>query len=697
MNWKKLKNSLLITGFVLLLNNPDHVFARLTQPYSLNSADTLSQKDTEKIVEMVLQHLNENDPSSFSSYSAISLEQFSVKNLPSGIQHFPVDTTETSISQHDSGYLYSTEILSTKKYLKPGFYSSDNLSAKSTGKEQEIYSKLANQLKEISLLQPTIHLLNKRFISPFQGAALPKYNYTVSVSVSVGGDSIYTINFHPKPGDYFDGFTGTAIIDAKKYAVRQIKAHSTRNISLEPLVVIHQNFETQDGRWLPSDKKIKILISNFNNQVKTLYAESTTQIYQQLINPPFTPGDFEKSSSRQGVQHGEISNIQDQQAKLIRMIAEGKIPMGYFHLDYNKIFGYNLYEGIKPGMGIETTRLISRHFTVGGYFSYGLKNKSVQHGEWINIYPSQRPDLRIHLGYKDMNLEFGGPEFLETKSLLNPESYRNLLIKNMFTTKRYTTGVEFRPINDLNIYLFGDHSENYAKLYTPFLQMHAFDPVTLTRTGLQLRFAPEIKLEIEDGRLNEIKEPRSDYYVTFIQGLGILGGESRYTKLEFKGKFNLPFKGIGATTIMLRGGTISQNGPIIELFNGYGSFAGTFTLAAPYSFATMQLNEFGASEYSALHLRHNFSPWLFGERYTKKPAFIFAQNIGVGRLNDQYKAQFNLTDYREGFFESGIEINNLLRMNFLSWGAGVYYRYGPYRLSRTSDNFAYKFGFYFNL
>ncbi len=690
MNWKKLKNSLLIIGFVLVMNYPDHVFARMSQSYSLNSADTLSRSDTEKILEMVLQQLNGNDPSSFNSYSAISLEQFSVKNLSPGAQHFPADSTV-------SDYLYSTEILTNKKYLKPGFFKSENLSSKFTGKKEEFYSELAISLNGISLLQPTINLLNKSFISPFQEAAFPKYNYMVRDSVSADGDSLYTINFHPKPGDSFDGFTGTAIVDAKKYTVRQIKAHSTHNTPLEPQVFIHQNFELQDGRWLPSEKKIKVLISNFNNPDNTVYAESTTQIYQQQINPMLTPGDFKNSASGQGVQHGEISDNQDQQAKLIRIIAEGKIPMGYIHLDYNKIFGYNLYEGIKLGMGVETTRRLSKHFTVGGYFSYGLKDKSVRHGEWINIYPSDRPDLRIHLGYKDMSLEFGGPEFLETKSLLNPETYRNLLIKNMFTTKRYTTGAEFRPFNDLNIYLFGDHSENYARQYTPFLLMHAFDPVTLTRTGLQLRFSPGIKLENEDGRLTEIREPRSDYYVTFIQGLELLNGESRYTKIEFKGKFNLPFKGIGTTTIMLRGGTISQNGPIIELFNGYGSFAGTVTLAAPYSFATMQLNEFGASEYSALHLRHNFSPWLFGARFKKRPAFIFAQNIGVGRLNEHYKTQFNLTDYREGFFESGIEINNLLRMNFLSWGAGVYYRYGPYRLSRTGDNFAYKFGFFFKL
>jgi len=301
------------------------------------------------------------------------------------------------------------------------------------------------------------------------------------------------------------------------------------------------------------------------------------------------------------------------------------------------------------------------------------------------------------VGYKDMNLEFGGPEFLETRSLLNPESYRNLLIKNMFATKRYTTGVEYRPFNELNIYLFGDLSENKARRNTDFLILHAFNPTTLTRTGLQFRYSPGIKLQMEEGHLREMAAPKADFFMTIIQGLTVLGGEYRYTKLEVKGKFNLSFTPIGTTTIMIRGGAITQNAPVIELFNGYGSFAGTFSLAAPYSFGTMQLNEFAASKYTALHVRHDFSTWLFPVNFRKRPAFVVAQNIGFGELNNQQKAQFNLNDYRKGFYESGFEINNLLRMNFLSWGAGIYYRYGPYRMSSIHDNFAYKFGFLFKL
>ena len=383
--------------------------------------------------------------------------------------------------------------------------------------------------------------------------------------------------------------------------------------------------------------------------------------------------------------------------KLVRLMAEGKISIHFFNLDFSKPFSYTVYEGIKLGIGGETNEKLSHHFTVGAATTYGMKDFSLKHAEWINFYPVGRTDLRIHFDYQDMNLEFGGSEFLESKSLLNPESFRNLLITNMFATKRTTVGFEMRPLNDFNFYVFGDLSENRTIKDTRFLLEHPFNPITLVRTGIQLRYSPGIVFELEEGHLNEITAPKSDLYLTLIQGLTTLGGEYRFTKLELKCKFILPSTPIGTTTIVLRGGVISSQSPMIELFNGNGSYTGKFTLDAPFSFGTMQMNEFSATNYTSLNLRHNFSTWLFPTKFKTRPAFTFVQNIGVGRLTTHFLTQLNLRDYRKGFYESGFEINNFIRLGHVAFGAGIFYRYGPYGFNAIHDNFAYKFGFLITL
>lgn len=718
MNWTKLKSSLIIVAILMMSGTCVAASRQLS--------DTLSRQPAETILKLALQRSQDQSPSSFNSYSAITYHRFRIKTNLLPLTERP-DSTESLINLNNTDYIFSTESLISQKRLKPDFNQSEKLSTKIEGQDDGSYAILAWHLADASLFQPIINILNRSYLSPFSNAASGNYDYHSGDSISISGDTLCIITFLPKAGKRFDGFTGTVVIYKKDFAIQQVSARSTQYDPDESLLFINQNFERLKGLWLPSERKTTVYFNKkgTSNQQNHFIAESITNIYQQEINPILSAVDFKAadqltknndpttSSSagnysfrpinqndsllRMKADSAMIADIQTRQLKMIRLMAEGKISLGYFNLDYNKIFGYNLFEGIKLGLGGETSRRLSTHFTVGGYISYGLKDKSIRHGEWINFYPTGKSDLKIHLGYRDMNLEFGGPEFLETRSLLNPDSYRNLLIKNMFATKRYSTGLEFRPFNDLKIYLFGDLSENSARQNTEFLLKHAFSPISLTRTGLQLRYSPGIKLQMEDGHLNETEAPKADFFVTMIQGLSILDGEYQYTKLELKGKFELPFSKIGKTTIMIRGGATTRDTPIIELFNGYGSFAGTFSLAAPYSFGTMQLNEFAAANYTALHLRHDFSTWLFPETFQKKPAIIFAQNIGFGQMNDQQLLQFNMQDYRKGFYESGFEVNNLLRMAYLSWGVGIYYRYGPYQFSSAHENFAYKFGFLFKL
>lgn len=750
MNWTKLKSSIIVVITLLFVNCPADTKGRQFFRLVNKTADMRTQETTEyqtiyknvslqtdhdkryaeTIISQVINHLPEHDPLSFESYSAITHHRFHISILLSSNKgELKRDDAKGEINQNND--LFSNETLIVLKRLKPGFLHSENLSGKSEGKDNGTFLALSAHLRDISLFDPVINLFNKNYFSPFSRAAIQNYHFSSRDSIPSPGDTLSIISFHPKEDKQFPGFNGTVVIETKNLSIQKISAHSAQTEPTEPIFVFNQNFEQLKGIWLPSEKNIKVFLHGKNLEITqrspeeedNLMVESTTNIYQQQINPPLTPDDFKTTTPvvqnkpaisptgnyfyipinqndsllKMKVDSAVIAENKIQQTKLIRFITEGKIPLRYFNIDYNRIVGYNIFEGLKLGIGGETNRLLSKYFTVGGYISYGLKDRSVRNGEWINYYPSRSSDLRIQLAYKDVNMELGEPEFLETKTLLNPESYRYLLIKNMYATKRYSAGIEYRPFKEFNYYLFGDISDNHSPQNTSFLTEHPFSPIRLTRIGLQLRYTPGIILQTEDGRQKEMNIPISDYYLTIIQGLTILGGEYHYTKIEFKGKFNLPFSQIGTTTIVLRGGTMSQTAPIIELSNGYGSFAGAFSLAAPYSFATMQLNEFSAANYSALHLRHDFSPWLFSGKVKTSPALVFAQNIGFGHLNDQDKLQFNLNDYRKGFFESGLEVNNILRMNFLSWGVGIYYRYGPYQFSSLHENFAYKFGFFFKL
>jgi hypothetical protein len=44
-----------------------------------------------------------------------------------------------------------------------------------------------------------------------------------------------------------------------------------------------------------------------------------------------------------------------------------------------------------------------------------------------------------------------------------------------------------------------------------------------------------------------------------------------------------------------------------------------------------------------------------------------------------------------GYYESGLMINNLVKLPLLNIGIGALYRYGPYSFTDFNDNIAYKF------
>lgn len=58
-------------------------------------------------------------------------------------------------------------------------------------------------------------------------------------------------------------------------------------------------------------------------------------------------------------------------------------------------------------------------------------------------------------------------------------------------------------------------------------------------------------------------------------------------------------------------------------------------------------------------------------------------------------ANLDFKTMEKGFFESGLLINNIVRVNYynivyLGLGGGAFIRYGPYAEVKTEDNLAYK-------
>jgi hypothetical protein len=123
-----------------------------------------------------------------------------------------------------------------------------------------------------------------------------------------------------------------------------------------------------------------------------------------------------------------------------------------------------------------------------------------------------------------------------------------------------------------------------------------------------------------------------------------------------------------------------------------------FTLEAEQSFGTMRLNEFLSDRFMSFFIKQDFGKLLFKPRGKFQPEVALIQNLGFGRLkNSGPHENITYNTMEKGYFEAGLLINNILRVQLFRYGIGVLYRYGPYAFDKTIDNFAFKLSLQFNM
>ena len=185
-------------------------------------------------------------------------------------------------------------------------------------------------------------------------------------------------------------------------------------------------------------------------------------------------------------------------------------------------------------------------------------------------------------------------------------------------------------------------------------------------------------------------------YLNLHLGIPVLEGDYEYTKLEGKLTKTFVTKSLGETKLALVGGWADRSLPYPLLYAGAGSY-GVFTIETENSFATMRMNEFVSDRFGSVHFQQDFGKLLF-KKEKFQPGIVLAASAGFGSMkSDSRHVNLDPNTLEKGYYESGILFNNLLRNWIFGYGLGVFYRFGPYSLPETIDNFAFKFTIRFNL
>lgn len=736
---------------VTLPHKGNFVMALTPTVYNLNEIAVMpGENPANRILNKAIANKDRNNPEKLPEFSYLSYNRLHFTLEYSKKTPVKTDTVKISPAQYErlkksenkikindflrKQHIFLMETITRRYFNGPGKNKEIIVASKTSGLQQPYIFLLANQFQSFSVYGEEFELGAKKYVSPLCSNCTAKYLFIIEDTLyNTSGDTIFIISFRPSHGKNFNGMKGVIHINSSHYAIENIQAEPNDKDTVMD-VRIQQKYLLVEGKaWFPVELNTHLLLHTLSGiEIDTIAISETQGLktkhsfifagsgksYLDSINlkPGFDEVKFnhvEVSVDKKAILNdpdyfkpyrpdslsekdlntyrfidsiGKEVNL-DNKIRIMTYALTGYIPYNFIDFDIYRFLSYNEFEGIRTGLGIRTNDKVLPWLSLGTYGAFGWKDDKFKYGCNIRLKQPAPEEAWIEYNYSYDCREPGKSELTPKKNLNNSEVFRMFLLNPLDFEESHRIEMHFRSFHNLTSNLF--YSEN--KIY-PHPAFHinydtaaSFINYNYQQTAATLRFLYREKFtETFFGRFSM----GSDYpeillhigYFNPSYGNDFLKGEFKLTA-----KINLRFAGTLKATI--KSGHISGNPPLFMLFNGNGSFA-PFSVDAENTFQTMRPYEFFNTTYTSLFLRHSFGHLLF-KAGNFKPGLQICHNMGIATKRTGY-SQISPPAYSNGYLESGIVINNILKSSFTGLGIGLFYRYGHYSFRNTSDNFCIK-------
>jgi len=625
-----------------------------------------------------------------------------------------------------SQYLFLMENVTKRKFMAPDRNYNKVIATKMSGFKDPIMVFLSTQIQSFSFYKPFISIMMKDYINPIGSGTFSKYFFKLEDTIYSGKDSVFIISFRPRKGTNFDGMKGVVAISSHNWAIQNVNAEPVRGFG-GMKIRIHQMYELIDGsQWFPVQLNTDIAFNNVTAGKYKAVGSGRSYIRDIVLNPELVRREFNHldievdkdattrsepfwnqyrvdSLSRKDRQTykvldsiGKAQNF-DKTARNFQTIITGRIPWGVIDFDINRFLNYNTYEGLVVGAGIHSNDRLADWFKIGGFYQYAFGISTSKYGGDVSLLANRRHDVTLTAAYSYDLVESGGLSFPHDNESILAGNFRQLLLKKLDRVENFNFSAGFRAFR---YFLFNAGlSRDFKTSSTYDLATPVGDAVILADQFRFTTVTAGFKWAYGEKFIQTIKNKISmgtKYPVVWFQytrGIkNLLDGEYDYDRFDLKIRKTFNLKFIGKLTVQLNGGYIDQPIPACNLYYAPASYR-VVTIFAPNSFATMRNNEFLSNKYTSLYLYHDFGRLLFKGARGFHPKFALSQNIGFGWLDHKERYNHNILQPKEmnlGYYESGLLINNLLNLSLYNLGVGAFYRWGPYSMNKTWDNFGAK-------
>jgi hypothetical protein len=621
---------------------------------------------------------------------------------------------------------FMSESVTNKKVLNPGHTEEKLIGLKVSGFRSPLLANVATNFQPFSFYSGYLNILSKDYLNPISPGTFSSYEFHLSDTTFHQQDTVYIIEFAPRPNRNFDGLKGFLSISVDGWAIKNVVA-ATADPLAKTKVVVQQNYEKVGDQWFPAQLNTDLDFAEMKMYGRSMRLIHRTFLSDIQINTNLKANEFsgnqlilekiedEKSESVVNQYRGNpldslerntytvLDTLKELKSvlvmeKMLDALATRSIPLGLLEIDLTRFITANEYEGARLGLGLHTSSSFSKRFKVGGYFGYGFRDKAFKYGGDAELILHKRNDFKMKLTYQNDIIEAGN-------NIRQP-------IQNVGTTFRNFLGERFDKIESYSLAL---HYKLFPGLYLlPSLSYQTLTPLyvyqfetaeqtlntfTLAESNISLRyFHKEQNLSFLGKKI-----PFSTQYpilaFTYTKAINLWDADFfTYDRISFSAKFVKHIRKLGKSNLILQTHFLDGLAPYNKLFTGFGGKNDSSIETDGY-FQTMGLYEFTGNFYAAAFLKHNLGNIFINTRFSK-PELLLYHNMGLTTLSTtQFQSQnlntITLQSMDDGFLESGVGLNNLLRFNYadvgyLGLGLSAFYRYGAYQLPIEKDNLVFR-------
>ncbi|HCW07671.1 MAG TPA: hypothetical protein DGG95_09950 [Cytophagales bacterium] len=695
--------------------------------------DKRAENPAYRIIRQAVAHRKEHDPDHLKSYEYVSYNKFlATLSTPSK----STDSTLKKIKASDSAkmkksqkrflfldsiskksHFFLSESVTEKQKINPDKEKEKLLALQVSGYRSPLFTNVATDYQPFSFYKDNISLLGKDFINPVSRGTFSRYDFFLSDTAYQDQDTIYIIKYQPKAKTFFNGLKGMLSISTDEFAIKNVIATSADTLALTR-IRIQQNYDKVNGTWFPVqlntdldfynyklyDRYVIVQHRSFLKDIKIdppLKRSSFGDVKVELTLPPSKENKLILDRFRNNPLDTKEANTYKTVDSLTRKIrwldyvfesvATQAVPFSIFEFNLNKLSKLNRYERFRIGAGIYTNNRFSKWLRVGGYAGYGYRDKQWKYGGEVRFNFNQNKDFYFQASYAKDIYETGSSHYNREGQLPGTENLRMWVSSQYDKIEFYKGELGYRLMPDVHVAAFVSRNEiipTYA--YKMFFNNDSINRFLIAETGLTFRYVHDESYMSLRGKKVFLGQRFPVFTLSVVKAAPLFDAQNfNYTRLDFTAKIRINHRYGGRTKFFLSAGWLNGIAPYGKLYNGRGASLTNY-FVDDY-FQTMGLYEFTVSQYASVFINHNLGNILINKKYSK-PELVLYHNMGIGQLeNASAHSGIILQPFDQGFYESGIGLNNIFRGNYFNvayWGIGgaVFYRYGPYQFAKQENN-----------